>query len=298
MLVPLDGSRLAEAALPAAASLAAKRSATVTLLHIIEPDAPESVHGERHLTTEQDAAAYLEDVARRAFPSNAHVVCHVHSAATAAVARGIADQGFELEPDTVVMTMHGRSGWRFLFGSIAQQVAALGTVPVLLVRSDPKERPAEAAPWAPRRIVFPHDNDPIHEQSLEACLELAELYGAAVHLVEVVPRAHQLGGAQALTGTLLPAATRALLDMKDAEAHDELLRHGKEIESKGLRCTVETRRGDPASAIVQARREQDADLIVMGTHGRAGTDAFWTGSVASRVAARARCSLLLVPVRG
>ena len=72
LLVPLDGSQLAEAALPAAAYLAQKLDATVTLVHIIEHDAPAEVHGERHLTNADEANAYLTEVARRAFPPGVH----------------------------------------------------------------------------------------------------------------------------------------------------------------------------------------------------------------------------------
>ncbi|MEZ4620068.1 MAG: universal stress protein [Caldilineaceae bacterium] len=59
ILVPLDGSRLAEAALPVAMGLAAQLRTRVTLLHIIEQNAPASVHGEPHLTTAAAAHTYL-----------------------------------------------------------------------------------------------------------------------------------------------------------------------------------------------------------------------------------------------
>jgi nucleotide-binding universal stress UspA family protein len=55
LLVPLDGSRLAEAALPAAACLAEQLGASITLIHIIERDASGEIHGERHLTTPDEA---------------------------------------------------------------------------------------------------------------------------------------------------------------------------------------------------------------------------------------------------
>ena len=57
ILVPLDGSTLAEAALPAAVSLAQTYKAPVTLLHVIEQDAPEEVHRDRHLTKAVEAEA-------------------------------------------------------------------------------------------------------------------------------------------------------------------------------------------------------------------------------------------------
>ncbi|HVB64331.1 MAG TPA: universal stress protein, partial [Nitrolancea sp.] len=49
VLVPLDGSRLAEAVLPVAFAIAARCGATVTLLHVLEHNAPETVHGQQHL---------------------------------------------------------------------------------------------------------------------------------------------------------------------------------------------------------------------------------------------------------
>jgi nucleotide-binding universal stress UspA family protein len=63
VFVPLDGSRLAESALPAAVELAKHLGARTTLFHALERSAPATVHGERHLTAEAEAAAYLAEVA-------------------------------------------------------------------------------------------------------------------------------------------------------------------------------------------------------------------------------------------
>ena len=65
ILVPLDGSRLAEWVLPPAVSLARHLGAQLTLLHVMERGAPSSVHGERHLTQIEEADRYLADVAAR-----------------------------------------------------------------------------------------------------------------------------------------------------------------------------------------------------------------------------------------
>ena len=59
LLVPLDGSPAAEAVLPAATTLARALPARLSLLHSIERDAPDRVHGERHLTGVAEAEAYL-----------------------------------------------------------------------------------------------------------------------------------------------------------------------------------------------------------------------------------------------
>ncbi len=55
-------------------------------------------------------------------------------------------------------------------------------------------------------------------------------------------------------------------------------------------------RGDPANAIVATAKRLSADLVVMGTHGRTGTDAFWERSVAARVVSRIKAPLLMVPL--
>jgi nucleotide-binding universal stress UspA family protein len=57
-------------------------------------------------------------------------------------------------------------------------------------------------------------------------------------------------------------------------------------------------RGDALTVIVDTVRRINADLIVLGTHGKAGWDAFWAGSVTPKIADRTRRHLLLVPVRG
>ena len=54
--------------------------------------------------------------------------------------------------------------------------------------------------------------------------------------------------------------------------------------------------GDPAEEIIKAVQETRTDLIVLGTHGRIGTDAFWAGSVTPRLLDRIPVSFLLVPV--
>ena len=78
IFIPLDGSRLAEAALPAAVFLAETLGARVTLMHVIEHDAPQEIHGDRHLSDPEEARQYLDEVAARAFPPGTDVERHVH----------------------------------------------------------------------------------------------------------------------------------------------------------------------------------------------------------------------------
>ncbi len=298
LVVPLDGSHLAEAALPVAAYLAVKLDATVTLLHIIERDAPEAVHGERHLRTPEEAVAYLDEVARRAFPRAAQVERHVHTTETANVASSIVAHGSELAMDLIIMCSHGRGGLGdWLSGTIAQQVVASGKIPVLLIR------PTETAPqlaFECHRILVPLDGNPEHEEGLPAASELARRTRANVHLLVVVPTLETLTGKDATAGRaagrLLPGATRAVLDMVQQEAVSYLRRLTPTFQRQSVAVTAEVARGDPAGVITDTAQAIQADVIVLGTHGKAGMDAFWSGSLSPILAGRLRLPLLLVPV--
>ena len=290
LLIPLDGSRLAETAIPAAIFVAQKAGSSMVLLHIIEKDAPQSVHGERHLTSTEEAKAYLAEIAKRWIPESIITDMHVHDLATENVARGIADHLLELHQDTVVMNAHGHGGLRdILFGNIAQQVVALGTMPVLLIR------PGDGS-FSCNKILLPHDGVPEHDPSLQYGMELARLTNAELKLVMVIPTASTLKGAEAAVGQMLPRSTRAMLELAQQDGIEHLRKDTEELRSKGLQADFEVLRGDPTTCIIQISEQFAADVIVLGTHGKSGAKAFWEGSVTARVAAKSQSSLLLVPV--
>jgi nucleotide-binding universal stress UspA family protein len=294
LLVPLDGSRLAEAALPAAAFLSKTLDAWVTLVHVIERGAPQAIHGEQHLSDPAEASAYLDEVAARAFPAGTRVEQHVHTNEVEDVARSIVEHANELGPDLIVMCTHGQGGLRtWLLGSMAQQVIALGATPVLLIQPDG----AGATPaFACRRLLAPLDGNTEHEQGLVVATALARACAADINLLMVVPTLGTLPGEPGTAARLLPRATSAWLDMSEENAGAHLHQDAIDLQASGLGATAEVCRGDPAEAIARTAQRMQSDLIVMGTHGKSGMDAFWSGSVAAQVSSRSRVPLLLVPV--
>jgi nucleotide-binding universal stress UspA family protein len=290
ILVPLDGSHLAEAAIPSAVSLSKTLDAPVTLLHIIEQDAPDEIHRDRHLTNAAEAEAYLKDVARR---FEVRVETHVHTAPVADVARSIIDHASdEIQPDLIILTAHGNSGMRELvFGNIAQQVAAAGGTPVLLLKPM-----VAAAPFALRHILVPLDNESIHDTVLPLAEELAKACEAQLDLVCVIPTRGTDSGAHAAAGTLLPMTATAYLDIAEEIALEHFQAHLDEFGKMGIEATAEIARGDPAPVIAKMAERLGADLILFGTHGRAGLDAFWNRSVTAAVARSTNIPLLLVPL--
>jgi nucleotide-binding universal stress UspA family protein len=294
ILVPLDGSKLAEAAIPAAASLAKTMEAPVTLLHILEQDAPQEVHRDRHITQADEASAYLAELAKRGFPAEVKVDAHVHTAAVKDVAGSIVEHATrEFRLDLIVMCTHGKSGVReLLYGSIAQQVVAQGVTPLLLIK------PEAGAPkgFKADQILVPLDTGPIHDDSLPVTQELAVAYKSNIHLLTVIPTFGTMAGERAAAGSLLPATTSALLDINVENAAEDLQEHLDQLKQAGIRATAEVARGDPATEIVNISEKLNADMIVLTTHRKAGAAAFWARSVAPNVVRRARVPILLIPL--
>lgn len=293
LLVPLDGSPLAESTLPIVAVLAQTLECRVTLLHVIERKPPAEIHGAPHLGDVAQAQAYLEGAARR-LPAGAGVERHVHREKELDVPRSIADHAAELGADLVVLCTHGRGRLRHrLLGGIAQRVAGLGPVPILLAP------PIETLPGKPFRcetMLVPLDGQPAHEQGLEPAAGLARTCHASLHLLAVVPTLGTLSGERAAAGQMLPGATSALLELDENRAERYVTDIVARLAGTGLTVTAEVGRGDPTAMILETATRTLTDLIVLGTHGRSGLDAFWSASVAPRIAGKTQVPVLLIPV--
>jgi len=294
ILVPLDGSLLAEAALPAAAFLAARFGARVTLFHVVERNAPREVHGQPHLKNAEDAATYLHLLSQRAFPTGITVDRHVHAAEADDVADSIVAHADELEHDLVIMCSHGRGQALHLFlGSIAQKAIALGSRPVLITHPDEQ---GDAPPFSCNNILVPLDGAPDHAQALPVAKEMARACGAALHLVRVVPRFASLSGTEKVSSRMLPATASRMLEMASLDAGETFRKQLEALREEGFTASAHVLRGDPAKTIVKAGSHARVDLIVLATHGKTGMKAFWEGSVAHRICTLTRIPLLLIPL--
>ena len=293
LLVPLDGSKLAESSLVVASLLCQKLNAVATLIHIIEKEAPQEIHGERHLTDEEEACRYLDEIAQKYFKPDT-ATCHVHAEKVEDVAQSISEHSGELAPDLIVMCTHGKGGLRdFMVGSIAQQIIGLGKTPILLV--NPQEDTGEPLQFT--KFLVALDGDPDHDASLPVAAELAQKFGAGLHLLTVVHTLGTLPGERAATGWMLPGATRAMLDMDEETAHEHLQALAGQWRKTGLSVTTEVLRGDPAQQIVASTAAVRADLIALATHGKSGMSAFWSSSVGPKVVSASKSPLLLIPVK-
>jgi nucleotide-binding universal stress UspA family protein len=295
ILVPLDGSKLAEAAVPPAVSLAHTLGAPITLLHLIEKDAPQEVHSDRHLTKADEAATYLKNVAAKASRDDLKIETHVHTAEVQDVAASIIRHASEeFNPDLIVMCAHGHSGFRDLvFGNIAQQVLAGGETPLLLLRP----QTAETKPFTLRHLLVPLDSESVHDESLRYALELAKAYKAELYLLTVIPTFGTLTGPEAAVSSMLPTTSAAFLDIQEETAKEHLQGHLDDFLKAGYNVNAEIARGDPAEVIVNTAARIGADMILLSTHRKAGMNAFWSRSVAPNVLKKTHIPLLLVPLK-
>lgn len=125
------------------------------------------------------------------------------------------------------------------------------------------------------RILCAIDFDPNSTQVMELARRVAEHTGAKLILFHVVPVPIQVVGQPIALEPFTAAETSAKMQLdKFAEEH---------LGTTAVAYETVVTSGDPASEIVRAVREQNADLVMMATHGRMGLSHLILGSVAERV---------------
>jgi len=148
VLVPLDGSRLAEGILPFILQIASPLDLEVTLVYVVRPIAPQAIEGTRHFTVYdvaarmKEAREYLAPVAVNLRKDRVRVTTDVRHGEP--VAEIVAAAG-KTETDLIAMTTHGRSGFgRLLFGSVAEAVLRQAKILVLMMRLTERQLAATA----------------------------------------------------------------------------------------------------------------------------------------------------------
>lgn len=136
-----------------------------------------------------------------------------------------------------------------------------------------------------QKVLVPLDGSPGAEQALDCARSICN--GTLVLLsVQDYPSVVDL--------TLDQSAAQAILESEDKAMQDYLERGALKIKEEGGEATWIHRIGDAASWILQEARDQDADLIVMASHGRSGLARFLLGSVTEKVMRHAHCPVMVV----
>lgn len=302
VLVPLDGSNLAERAIPWADELAGALQADVELLRVVPHDLRSEalaaeVEFNRRITSSaagqeiapMDLVEAEESEARRALSRargrfrRARVVeaTVLHGSASEQIVSRAQIGGATL----VAMASHGRSGLaRALMGSVAEAVIRRSGVPVLVIRAN-----LLMPPHLPRRVLVPLDTSVLAEAALHHVVPLArELKWTLVLCSVVDPPAQTLP----VQGAAIPLGWAPQLAPADFESY--LDRVAGDLRSRGLEVEVQIAAGDRAEAIMRSANETQCRLIAMSTHGRHGLGRWALGSVTDAVIQHAEVPVLAV----
>lgn len=285
ILVPLDGSGLAERALAPALALAEAMLAKVFFIRVAIPLSLNLDPKFYQCTIElrqDEAKRYLRSIQSRFSSSQADIETQV---LVGRAARSIINFAQEMEIDLIVMSSHGRSGVnRWIYGSVADKV--LHNAPCAKVIIHPQ---VIIETYSIKRILVPLDGSSIAEQALEPALALAESVSAELIFLRVtsVPQitVQPLPGWPGLDAVMEAAEQEANAYLQGMQAA-----MGDSPVSTSLRVTT----GPAAEDIIDVADNQKVDLIVMCSHGRSGIERWVFGSVAEKVLRGANCVTLVI----
>jgi nucleotide-binding universal stress UspA family protein len=288
ILVPLDGSPLAEQVLPYVKLLAQGIKCHTELLQVIQyspaPTHPQQVTA--NLSSE--AQRYLKKAAASLKSSGLSVSSLVHHGDPASDIVAEA----ESKPGTLLMMApRGNSGFasRWMLGSVTDKVLHVITNSLLVVRAEEPEATTIEAKL--ENVIVPLDESPLAEQVLPHAVHLARTMGLRIILLRVTPSA---GDFYRYIG-YVPGNSEDFAQFIDGRGMEYLHKVGQKLREQGL-ILVEERllHGHPAAAIVDLARETPHSLVAMTTHGRSGVGRWLLSSVVDRVVRHSTGPVLVV----
>ncbi|MBW3533749.1 MAG: universal stress protein [Gemmatimonadetes bacterium] len=276
MLVPLDGSTFAEAALPLALTLARRGGGCVRLVAVHEA-VPAFAYGDRDEAARTWARDYLEQLREKLVATTEQDI------STAVREGGVVDEiRHEAEAwpaDVVVMATHGRGAVsRVWLGSVADGCVRRVNRPVLLVRPPQGSDAPDFTASDVSRVVVPLDGSPLAEGALDGAARLSELFEAPLSLIRAV--AYPIGPMSPYLPHTIEMSRQVVDDARDA-AERYLGEVAERMRARGLEvdATVVTDQ-HAAHAILEHAGD---DPVAMATHGRSGMERALLGSVADKV---------------
>jgi nucleotide-binding universal stress UspA family protein len=296
ILVPLDGTPFAEAALLAAARVARSARARLHLLLAHQPTAALVGMGEVVAPNQaldqamrEQEQTYLVEIITRA--GQADVPSITTSRVEGPAGDAICEEVSRIGADLIVMATHGRSALgRLWLGSVSNHVIRHSGVPVLLIHPNRVEKAFERQSGA--GILVALDLSPFSEAVLEPVAQLACLLQAHITLLHVVEPNYYTGE----TATPYPLEQDATItDVRRADAQRRLDDLTTRLRARGLsaaaRVIIEP---NAAAAVLQTLGNQKYDMVAMTTHGIGGMRRLFLGSVADKVVRSAGKPVLIL----
>jgi nucleotide-binding universal stress UspA family protein len=289
IMVPLDGSRFAESALPWALAVSRRTSAPIRFVTVQEP-IPSFAYDEWEEASREWSGEYLTSLVKR-------VGDHAGGEVTTSLLSGHVVEILEAEAarssaDLVVMATHGRGLFsRAWLGSVADSFIHHTDRPVLLVRPDEGDEVDLSADRTVDKILLPLDGSELSESAKDHALEFGELFSAAYHLVRVVPYPVDVASPY-LPHTV--QMNQGLVAEAKQTAYEYLDGHAETMRRRDLRVTTGVLvDAQPGHGILGEVEERGCDFIAMATHGRSGLTRAILGSASDKVLRGTHVPLLL-----
>jgi nucleotide-binding universal stress UspA family protein len=299
ILVPLDGSPLAEQIIPLALEIARAARSKVRLVLAHQTPQPPVDPNSSQLYVSTDLAMrkvereYLNTLRTRLRKSSGQQISAVTIDGPAGPTLGKYVQ--DVGADLVAMTTHGRGGLRGAWlGSVADHLIRSLKIPVIVARA---REGMSTRPDPPKiaEILVPLDGSPLAEAALAPASAIAGLFGAELLLVQVVwPLS-----AGSLLQVPLPSGydTEVLgVERKETQRYLDGLANDLRHRGVGVRATVVVGH-NVAEALLELAHPQRIDLVAIATHGRGGIQRLILGSVADKMIRGAGPPVLVVRPR-
>ena len=265
-LVATDSSEYSAGAVREAINMAQKCGARVHVISIVASDAEIESMGQSLLKKELDTAqAHLETVKAQAEASG--IACETRLVHGSNVHQEVVNEAERMQADLVIMGRRGRHGLaRLMVGDTTVKVIGHSPCGVLVV--------PRAAALSGRHFVLASDGSRYADAAAVAAVNLAKYCHTPVTAVSVIMPSHS--------------------EERRKEAHSIIKRLVAFLRKEGVTADGEVLHGQPDEMIVQTAQKRQADLIVMGSHGRTGLERILLGSTVERVLNRTSCAVLVV----
>ena len=280
ILVPLDGSELAERALPYAEGIALRLHSEVILLTV-------SALGD---CLERLLRAYLENKAGELLSSGVKASPLVVEGDTANEILNLAEKN---HVDLIIISTHGRSGIsRWALGNVANKVLRASHIPTLLIKSSELE--TVSAGKVLGNILVPLDGSQFAEAIIPYVEGLAQGMDSEVALLRVIEPIKLPNLAAYGQWVDCEKYEKSLLTEAEKEAKRYLSNQECALQDKGVKVSSISLLGKPTQTILQYAEDNFFSLIALSTHGFSGITKWAYGSVASNIIEGSTKPVLLV----
>ena len=263
LLVATDGSKFSKSAIREAISLAKTCSSELIAVSVVKTNVEfEDLVPQVVEKAEREVREHLESVKNKALKEG--VDCEIVIHRSEEPFRDIVNDAAKNKVDMIIIGTHGRTGLkRLMMGSVTAKVIGHAPCKVLVVPKD--------ARLTLDKILIATDGSIFSEMASREAISIAKRCGSNLVVLSVAKRDENLSAAK--------------------ESIDKV---SKVVEKEGIKVEALTPKGIPFEVIVKTAAQKNAGLIVVGSHGRTGTERLLMGSVTERVIGHSESAVLVV----